>query len=127
MLPCQALPQTEAEKRPPLDIFKAIFAESSASESDSDSGEDHKEEGVGTDSVGTPQEPTAAATEKDTKLASSDAAVRRADSGGSGQDQEEAGMEVCSRDHPQASQERTTAAVSFGPALPPSFDAGEEG
>ena len=105
-----------------MDIFKAIFEESSASESESDSGEDQEEE----HSAGVPQKPNTAAADMDTGLASSDAAVQQIDSSGSGHNHEEAGMDVCSREHPQVSQERT-AAVAFGPVLPPLFNAGEIG
>lgn len=108
-----------------MDIFKAIFAESSASESDSDSGVDQKElQGAGTDSVGVVQGPPPLAPVKDMRLSSSSTAVRQTDGSGSGREQEEEGMDVCAREHPQVSQE-STATMSFGPALPPSFTAGE--
>lgn len=124
----QTPPPAEPETRPSLDIFKAIFAESSASESESESGEDQKEgRGVVLDTMGAPQELTAVAPDKGIGFASSGhAAAQRTDGSGSGHAHEEVGMDVCSRDHSQASKERATA-VLFGPALPPLFSAGEEG
>ena len=81
---------------------------------------------MGLDSMGACQEPTAVAPDKGIGFASSDGAAQRTDGSGSGHAHKEAGMDVCSRDHPQASKERA-AAVLFGPVLPPSFSTGEEG
>ena len=171
---CQIQPETEPEKRPSLDIFKAIFAETSASESDSESGEDQKEvQEAGMDDVKVAQGPLPPAPVKDNRFTLSNTAVRQTDGSGSNQELEE-GMDVCTREHPQGSQDTREhpqgsqgtrehpqgsqgtrehsqgsqdtrehpqgsqdtrehhqgsqghmAAVSFGPALPPLFSAGE--
>lgn len=81
---------------------------------------------VGTDSVGAPQDLTTAAAGTATGSASSNVVVQLSDSRGSGRNHEKAGMDVCSREHPQVSQQRT-ATVLFGPVLPPQFNAGEVG
>ncbi|NXA06795.1 GPTC1 protein, partial [Sapayoa aenigma] len=101
--------QEEESKRPPMDLFKAIFVSSSDEKSSSSEEEESDEE----------QQPTASVTESETTKQ-----VDTADSSSSNVQESVAATADPGISSFSASHQQLDAAEEFGPKLPPAFSSG---